>query len=242
MADIFSRLAERTLGLAAVARPAIAPMFAPGPQIVTEPAEAIAPRPKPVVNREETEGRSERLPAREVQQDALPTVPKPSAVIAEMAAPAVSAEPVSSIARHDVSMATQVTNVDRIPPVRDAEVQASTIFPPFDGEVLPSSKEARQIDKPVPRVEPSESALARTIEVPSPMPETLPREHTPVASGRRTNIAEERAATSVVRVNIGRIEVRAVFSEAPSPAIASPALSSSLSLADYLNQRDGGTR
>ena len=50
MADFFSRLAERTLGVAAVVKPVIAPLFAPGPQLVAESV-AVAPQASQATDR-----------------------------------------------------------------------------------------------------------------------------------------------------------------------------------------------
>jgi hypothetical protein len=55
--------------------------------------------------------------------------------------------------------------------------------------------------------------------------------------------AEQRSSTSapVIRVTIGRVEVRALHSPAPAPKLAKPA-PPKLSLEDYLQQRKKGSR
>lgn len=52
----------------------------------------------------------------------------------------------------------------------------------------------------------------------------------------------EVSATQTIKVNIGRIEVRAIMDQSAAPVARKPAFKPKLSLEDYLNQRNGGKR
>jgi hypothetical protein len=68
-----------------------------------------------------------------------------------------------------------------------------------------------------------------------------PIEHPVSEPRRRVNREPNRTDPSTVRVSIGRIDVRAVFPE-PRPFSTRPTTDSTLSLGEYLRQRDGGKR
>ena len=50
------------------------------------------------------------------------------------------------------------------------------------------------------------------------------------------------SSTQTIKVNIGRIEVRAIMDQSAAPVARKPAFKPKLSLEDYLNQRNGGKR
>jgi hypothetical protein len=79
-------------------------------------------------------------------------------------------------------------------------------------------------------------------EGPVAFPKTLPAEPAARRSPQTARRQEEAATPSTVQVTIGRIEVRAVFPDAPPPPRAPRVTDSALSLADYLKERDRGTR
>jgi hypothetical protein len=94
------------------------------------------------------------------------------------------------------------------------------------------------------RAEPKETVEAKPVVVPHPtMPPVPSREGQPLSSGRQSSRVEEpETPEPIVRVSIGRVEVRAVFPEQPQLQRAPLPRSSSLSLSEYLKQRDGGMR
>ena len=71
---------------------------------------------------------------------------------------------------------------------------------------------------------------------------SAPRPSARTATQERERVRSHEQSDAMVQVNIGRIEVRAVF---PQPLTSSPvrrAADSALSLADYLKERDRGAR
>jgi hypothetical protein len=64
----------------------------------------------------------------------------------------------------------------------------------------------------------------------------------PAGYSRRRDAAESAAEAPIIRVSIGRIEVRAQFPAAPSPANARNARPAAISLEEYLKQRREGKR
>jgi hypothetical protein len=243
MADFFSRLAGRTLGLVAVARPAIAPLFAPGPQILTETEDASVARPKPVVDREEPAWLPRRSAPPVETNDPPAAVRKPAPAVAEDAAATISTEPRTATAKPPLPAIASTADPDPIKPIalnREPSAWATlpSVTPIFDPRV---QEPAAQIEPA--SSDPFDSRVAPLATNLFPNNETLPREFRTRPSASRPNITVDREQPApVVRVDIGRIEVRAMFPESPAPRIAPPELSSSLSLTDYLQQRDGGTR
>lgn len=69
---------------------------------------------------------------------------------------------------------------------------------------------------------------------------TRPQEAPPAALSSEQNRPAAQQQAPVIRVNIGRIEVRAVTPAPPAPHPASLRPGPTLSLDDYLKQRDGG--
>jgi len=267
MADFFSRLAERTLGVVAVAKPVIAPLFAPGPQLVAESV-ALAPQASEAASRRHPVptpaavvqplkppfGTTPRQPVRHRVAELKPptgTTPR---------RPEASEPSVPPIAEPSQPLGPAATPERRIPavPVPPRKVESEVPYAEARREPNPRSPLA-----PAPYVQPTVAAQFRELPAPvAPHPEepidaqpalavrrhvALP-EMAPLIDRRppdapRSTVREDRTpAAPTVRISIGRIEVRAVYPEPPPQPLAGPEPRSALSLADYLKQRDGGMR
>jgi hypothetical protein len=242
MADFLSRLVERSAGLAPVARPAAAPLFAPGPAMAEEPApvgpEAVGvvpPGPAPV---------------------AAPTPKAPTPVLREDSA-ADSGRPGRGLAPAPPVLppATLWATAPGTPRPAPAEVQGA-----------PHRGAAREDRSPRPEESPGRGPLTTSgAEGPSDIPRRLP-----AWEGRRRADAEIRSVVPpllrpreesaprwaadlrprgspeappapTVRISIGRIEVRAVAASAPAAPRPAPARKSTgLSLEEYLRPRGRG--
>jgi hypothetical protein len=242
MADFFSRLVERTLGLAVVVRPAVATLFAPGPQIAMEP-QAVVHGPSEAAANNDTVS----LPLAQMQPfPPAPETPQPRPVFSEPHTVAVPrSEPQAPLVRPDLPEAKRAIPVARIEP----DVRHSDAGSPgpqsFDRPVDPTGELVTRAIKVAREEKPSQPAQPSSAAAPGPhfiLPkiDSLPQPQIPLV---RRSVEESRPpATAAVSVNIGRIEVRAVFPEAQPLPSAPPAVSSALSLSEYLKQRDGGMR
>jgi hypothetical protein len=252
MADFFSRLAERALGVAAVARPALASIFAPGPQVATSPAET-APQPPETVEPGEPSAPltaapeirepipEARRPDHAVNQPPETTRPEPAKprIVIARSEPAVTPDllPRQRFAfegRPDEqppeAPAPQSRRLPaRVPPFREAE--APVVGTEARAAATPASREPLEFT-PMPPIRPHVTIPAIT----------RPEERAPLY-GRRSPPPEDRGgATPIVRVSIGRIDVRAMLPAAPPPPAQGTASSETLSLSEYLKQRDRGAR
>jgi hypothetical protein len=91
--------------------------------------------------------------------------------------------------------------------------------------------------------EPTETVVTKPAAPHPTMPAVVRRDGQPPSNSRQSSRAEESETPEpIVRVSIGRIEVRAVFPEQPQRQPAPLPRSSALSLSEYLKQRDGGMR
>lgn len=259
MADLFSRLAERALGVAAVARPAIQSVFAPAPIVATQ---AFAPAPRSSVRSEKVErpdlvsepGRVTALRAghppasadlpretrlsRAAGETAVPT-PAPFIPVEPVSHPAMRAEPEVQAVAADHAEAGLVKTQPIEPPQ-----------PPQPSDNRAAPPEIWHSNSSLPRRDLSRPSAAGEQSVPPQLPVTNPlgaqasmpakQERAPVRNHDRFPAYTQPGST--VEVNIGRIEVRAVFPEQQSAAPVRRASDSALSLADYLKERDRGTR
>jgi hypothetical protein len=282
MADLFSRLAERALGVAAVVRPVSPPVFAPTPQVAVGgftpmPPSAIPPaderQPEPEAPQQLPEAPPQlpqappRVPTAEQALDAkdlrfapwrkMPEPPSrgedayPTTKNQELrntvgqasapVAPQVSREPDSGLletpgAEQRIGTATESSPMATTPFRRPSAETSATdpsarrMNPGSRGDDDAGGKAATLVDAPLWR-RPATPALA-----------PAPRASTKTATQERERVRGHEQSSSTVQVNIGRIEVRAVF---PQPLTSSPvrrAADSALSLADYLKERDRGVR
>ena len=253
MPDLFARLAERTLGLAPVARPLTPPIFAPAPAIeldhfapveqgasraVDDRRDPVPARPAPIVRSpaqvvaaatpEFTPAAKRSGDLRLIAQEAGPTTPIrrqiPTELVAEQRAwqPSVETSPDVASVRETFTPVTGMRTQEAGQPAPITETRTE-----FGVE-----EQSRR------RVERSLDAADTSVRATTPT-------HPPVS---RLTKRQERTDTnqghaeSVVEVNIGRIEVRAIFPKPQPMAPVRRASDSALSLADYLKERDRGLR
>jgi hypothetical protein len=200
MADFLSRLAERSLGRAALARPVIAPLFATGPGLA---AGADAPEDGPF------DAAGAGLPtARDMDPTSLrPVRPGP-----------LGPEPVGRVpeTRAVRPAAARFEEPPARPSRRVEETPAEEMRPRTADDPGPMRTPAAVRSAPTPRALLSDREPAR------------PRRH--VAS----LLSEAEPPAPIVRISIGRIEVRAVASP-PVAARPAPARTEDrLSLGEYL--------
>jgi hypothetical protein len=200
MADFLSRLAERSLGRAALARPVIAPLFATGPELA---AGADAPENE----------------AFDAAGAGLPTAPDRDPTSLRPVRPApLGPEPVGRVpeTRTVRPAAARSEEPPARPSPRVEEARA--------GEMRPGA-----VDDPGPRRTPT---AVRTV----PTPRALLSDGEPARPRRHVASlpSETEPPAPIVRISIGRIEVRAVASP-PVAARPAPARTEDrLSLDEYL--------
>jgi hypothetical protein len=242
MGDFLSRLVERSAGRAPAAHAAVAPLFAPGPAVAAEPAPlepdsvrfvpkdpapvkaSISKGPTPSL-REPPAGDSDG-PGR-VPTLALPIVPP--ATLRELAPgplrPAAAAPPEArpqGPAQEDRSPRAGAPPV--MAPLTPAGVQVPGAVP---GR-LPVREERRGVDTEI-----------RSVAMPllRPREEVAPR----WAEALRPSGAGDGSPAPIVRISIGRIEVRAVAPPAPAaPRDVPVRKSTGPSLEEYLRPRSPG--
>ena len=108
-----------------------------------------------------------------------------------------------------------------------------------DNKVQPVSEE-KDI-KPSKKQESVEPGKTITKEQPLHLPDSFVKWMTEPVSDR-SSLGSDTQATPTIKVNIGRIEVRAVTEQPHSPVARKPAFKPKLTLEDYLKQRNGGKR
>ncbi len=246
MSDFLNRLAARTLGLSAVVQPIVPTMFAPShplegidslPEVVGEglenPPEKTLPSADPGLPTLPEPGRFFIEP----HLDELPMSRRPEGVLRPIprlevkagAIPATgdeAAPPTPVVATHRV--------VDATPATATKSTDANTAAEPKPVDAM------RQAPREI------RTAVPRTVapRPPKSLPAVVTREgsrQTPAA--RRDQLASPEPQTPVIRITIGRIDVRAEFpAPASPPARARPAQAATLSLDEYLKQRQEGKR
>jgi hypothetical protein len=250
MADFLSRLAARTLGVAAVARPTIPPVFSPSAQVAVEhvsaaprshveanldPPEATvrAAAPRPAVQK--LEQPQETLPVswprRETRLDAAdmsvratpapPSVERFEEVVVRQESPSQAAMPTEAVVKVEAERVPMSNQAVSYPPVPDRRGSEAATEP----QQLPNGWYEDGLTSSRLRIE------NRVI-----WPSLPPKVAQPAKR------QESEPEDSTVEVSIGRVEVRAIFPEArPAPVLRPPA-QAALSLADYLKERDRGAR
>lgn len=271
MADLFARLAERALGVAAVARPATQPVFAPTRPVAVE---ALTPAPWAIPHGRDRRPEPEaavRIPGAErVVADRAPAandsplqvipVPAETRVAIERSEPptAIPARVVERIeaeipfeAKGQESREREQRTVEQPtmeqPTGAAAESRSETVAWPFRRPVEPigtSGTEVRRASQNAGR--PAAPDARVRAGVPQPAAPPFPPAAAAAAQTARTQDKETvqnyGQADSRVEVRIGRIEVRAVFPEPPPLSPVGRTEDSALSLADYLKERDSGVR
>jgi hypothetical protein len=242
MADFLSRLVERSAGMAPIVRPAVAPLFAPGPAMAAEPAPlglepvGVVPQgpapgtapipsaPTPVLREAPTTdfSRPDRFPAR-----TLPVVP-----------PATPRETAHGALRPTAAAPPETprrgaVHEHRPPPPEEFPVRVALTPSGAQGpSAIPRRSPAWEDG---PRVDTAIRSVASPVL--RPRDERPPRR----AEDLRPPGSPEASAAPIVRISIGRIEVRAVAPSGPAaPRPAPPRKSTGVSLEEYLKPRSRG--
>jgi hypothetical protein len=229
MTDFLTRLAARARGEPSLVRPAIAPLFRPlvAAADVADDAsggDALVPAPRPVADSAAPPPRDATAPRSSIAPDAASTTdvaPDVRRVDAPDHAPFVSIR-------------------DPAPPL---EVHAGAA--PLRVPAAAPDEAPRRLAPPTPpAARPAPARVVRDAPVaPAPNPRAVPALERLRTLGEVTRVAHERPAepaSSVVRVTIGRVEVRTVPQAAPpAPRGRATPPRPEPSLADYLaKQRD----
>ena len=242
MADFLSRLVERSAGMATVVRPAVAPLFAPGPVMAAEPTPlgtesvgAVPQGPAPAtaaIPRTPAPGLRDapavdlggpgRVPA--PARPGVPPIP-PGDTASGALRPAAAAPPEAHRRR--------TVHEDRPPPPEE--------IPPSGFPVPPGAQGTTVMPRrlPVQEERPGGEAEIGSVATPllRPREERAPRwaaDLPPRGSG-------EGSPAPIVRISIGRIEVRAVAPSGPGAPRPAPApKSTGPSLEEYLRPRSRG--
>lgn len=222
MSDFLGRMAGRALGTLPLSQPLIPSTFAPDAGALQPVVDEIAARPE--------------------------TSPAPPIRITPPPNPARLPEPPESAAQ--IPMPEQA--IPAQPVVAGRREMSPTV--PFHEQTREDAPASLASGPPAPLRQPPESPQVRLTAPPEPH-ETLPlpqqpsRAATAAASSphleppRQVAVAPAESAPPVIRVTIGRIDVRAEFPPAAAPRSA-PARrpAPALSLDDYLKQRIEGKR
>jgi hypothetical protein len=250
MPDLFARLAERTLGLAPVARPLTPPVFAPAPAVALdnftpvertlsraahEPLEErAAPTSAPLIKSPPAQATPEAA-ARHVTVARERPLERPMAghVAGRTMQIEAAEESQSAVAAH-ASWPSVETGLDAAG--TSARATAPLLIEPAaeTRNELVAEQQSRR------RVETSLDAADTSVRATS-LPAAVPPARSPSRPARRKEREPGGHTESVVEVNIGRIEVRAIFPPQPMAPVQRAA-DSALSLADYLKERDRGLR
>jgi hypothetical protein len=240
--NFFDRLAARALGLAPVSQPILPAKFSPAP------GTSIQPQPFAVTS-EVVEIQTATPPPLNTPQATpprwTPIGDNPSAAIYE--ADSQRRQP----SRQDVAPPEIRAHLPRESTLNPAAIKpVSTTLPqpepsppqtlriPHESAIPATSKMTKQHDSSRPQ------AVTAQVVVRS-APESSAQDPVHHVSEQRANNSLQSGSepgTLVVRVTIGRVEVRAQFPAAPSPQAPRRSRVSSLSLEDYLKQRSGGKR
>jgi hypothetical protein len=231
MADFLTRLAERALDLFPVARPTIAPMFAPGP---TQASDA------PLDGAWEDEAPE--------SVGGLSRIPKAPAQEAPMVFSRPASEPPPLVPLGEPSSVTPMSPLrirpdTQLEPSRHAESDAVEQV-----NVVPSQEMTRQKKDANLRPEPARNAHLISTPPRTPRPQLVIRPQVTayreapqgIVADRRVAVPTSSSSPSTIRVSIGRIEVKAMMPPAPPPASPKPGRPAPrLSLEEYLKQRNG---
>jgi hypothetical protein len=240
--DFLGRLAERSLGVGQIVRPRVAPLFAPRPLVVEEVREVESeapppPRPRPPVAEPEAEPAA-AVPAR--VEHAPPPVVSPVVEASETEPHVREVERVEDV--HEIVVERVVAGTEPVPPVavgtapegpRPAVQEPEPVEPSRGLRPEPTPRPTRTVERRPPArtvvraAEPAPSPPEPHESWLEPPPATLDR---PLAS-----LAPPPTEPPVVRVTIGRVDVRAVL---PPPAAerTPPKRAPRLTLEEYLRE------
>jgi hypothetical protein len=195
------------------------------------------------------DGREVQLTGRADRPDLVPPSSDPDR--AAWAEPTAAIQPPTRYSRAPEPNAPPISRSHTLPPVLSATPNEMSFIstPPSDArrtspEAIGSQSESQAATNPLssvarPRLDP----LLKSFEMSS----VTPAVRRPVAprSGRAGNpeaLRSPSSSTPAVHVTIGRVEVRALFPEPPTRRALPPRPQSTVSLDDYLNQRNRGKR
>jgi hypothetical protein len=224
MSDFLGRLAARSLGVAPVAQPAVAPMFAPAgggqrfepvqesrDEIVAERVgDTKSPGQHPVVTRVESASHQKRGVSLEPPTDSREMKPVTLPVPGSLDAFPVERE-------RPVPVSRTVAQVQPQEPTRSGytSVVPTIQRPPTAGAFVESP-----------------AMTLRAEQEPSPK----------LSSHTRMPAPEATSAAPVIRVSIGRVEVRAEFPAQAPRSVPRQSQPPSLSIEEYARQRSEGKR
>ena len=239
--NFFDRLAARTMGLASVSQPILPAKFSPVPRTsiapepfagtseqVAAPVATPAPLSTPLVTQFRT----------------IPTSNHDGAGIPE------SDSPPSNAARQDAPPGMNAFRLrERAPSSVVSEVSAFTLPlpepPPIQRLGVPRDS-GTAITPDIIRQRPSSPAqpvTAQGMVSSAAGPSVQDSVHHVSEQNVNNNLqSASEAAAPVLRVTIGRVDVRAQFPAAPAPQPLRRSRDSSISLDEYLKQRSGGRR
>lgn len=258
MTNFLNRMAARALGAAPVAEPLLPARFSPAAGLVT--GEAVSEMPAATSTVEGLADSLRRVASREPQRDVSLPKEESTDVNREPAARATTvAESVDSGLRPekraaDASWDRQAVVRDTLPIFEPASLPMA-ISAAAHGTAPPSRQDA--IDSLAETsIDADQSALADArlvrdemrFEAPPRMSSAQTKLRSSVAatdgSGyfRRRDAAESAVEAPIIRVSIGRIDVRAQFPASTPPAPARNARPAAISLEEYLKQRREGKR
>jgi hypothetical protein len=236
MRNFFDRLAGRALGVAPMAQPLIPPVTAL--ESGSAPVEAFAEvskeyaRPSPAATFPDVPGKlHESLPPRESEPSSLDEARISGLRVAENRE---VAEPVSAATRP----AEAAPLIPDAPPVRLAPQ-----YEPAALKVQPDSEStgARTI-RTEPRISPQYSVVGQVVPRVTALSPALPASQLSASAARRSAPGGP-AEAPVIRVTIGRVDVRAQFSQSAPPTPSRGSRKPSvLSLEQYAKQRSEGRR
>jgi hypothetical protein len=254
MADLLTRLAERALGIAPALRPVVPSLFAPengapADPGVEEQAVVRPPHNPPSVGSDEPDtvatakSGEPSQPHRETDRGTAP----PSMPLEERRVDVSSKAP-NQAAR------TRLADIDALAPAGDTG-RSVVLQPAAAPDRLAQPRPAELTSpntSPLNAVRFVESIAAADREFPETPTDPAPAHVSsplaaPVARPFQPapyQIPELPSASPspAIRITIGRVEVRAIMPASPAPASRPPAPPPTLSLADYLKQRNGGSR
>lgn len=243
MPRFLNRLAARALGVVAVAQPIVPPMFSPAP---LEKAGFGSGTPG-----EETESSRAPLIAPPGPESPVDGVTRPQA--AETYAPSAKQD----VAAHANSYQRHSAAVSPVTDYEDASLAGSPLVAPHLGHALAPQygpSEVRELagmdvtantaagEQILPERKPFVPVTARSgaPTVARPALASATQRKSPI---QQSDVLDQASRAPVIRVTIGRVDVRAEFPPVPSPRPASaPSRPSTLSLEQYARQRHEGKR
>jgi hypothetical protein len=245
MAHFLNRMAERALGVAPLAQPFVPAMFNPVFGLVARQAPGDS-GPGPHAGAFEPPP-ADATPSAAANPTPTPSMPQPppafTSTTQPQTTPSSPPEPLFAAAWPLIRSAApqaSVPNESRDSQPEQIRTHPSIPIPASTAPLLPDHE---------PRLETSRGAAAESAVPPqlSHSPSSLSRPvislpASPVAAPRRGLAAELEPPSRIVRVTIGRVDVRAQFPAAPQPPAVKSARPPALSLDEYLKQRREGKR